>query len=102
MGQYDDDECSLPMCVHHNTAKYGYNHLDAVNRTWIHLKKRYFTIRAPKFVVEHAIEDAPVCDVASRCDGLIATSTNCPPGFLWGQKGNSFQPTREEKREYSN
>ncbi|GFW70531.1 hypothetical protein TNCV_1623651 [Trichonephila clavipes] len=36
------------------------------------------------------------------CDGLIAISTNYPQGLLWGQIGNSFQPTREEKREYSN
>ncbi|GFT22776.1 hypothetical protein TNCV_1856461 [Trichonephila clavipes] len=39
MGQYDENECMLPMCVHHDAAKNGCDHLDAVNRTWIHLKK---------------------------------------------------------------
>ncbi|GFU91279.1 hypothetical protein TNCV_4717931 [Trichonephila clavipes] len=34
------------MCVHHDVAKHGCDHLDAVNRTWIHLKKRRLAIRA--------------------------------------------------------
>ncbi|GFW90676.1 hypothetical protein TNCV_628421 [Trichonephila clavipes] len=36
------------------------------------------------------------------CDGLIAISTNYLQRFLWSQNGNSFQPTLEVKREYSN
>ncbi|GFV51205.1 hypothetical protein TNCV_2545541 [Trichonephila clavipes] len=39
MGQYDDDKCTLPMCAHHDAVKYGSDHLDAINRTRIHLKK---------------------------------------------------------------
>ncbi|GFW28463.1 hypothetical protein TNCV_4641281 [Trichonephila clavipes] len=66
MGQYDDDECKLPMCFRYDAIKHGCDHLDAVNRTWIHLKKEHLTIRAPRFIVDHTIEDAPVCDPASR------------------------------------
>ncbi|GFU72612.1 hypothetical protein TNCV_4838401 [Trichonephila clavipes] len=42
MGQYEDDECKLPMCVQRDGAKHGCGHLDAVNRTGIHLKKMTF------------------------------------------------------------
>ncbi|GFX36305.1 hypothetical protein TNCV_4932181 [Trichonephila clavipes] len=66
MGQYDDDECTLPMCFHHNAAKHGYDHFDAVNRTWIHLKEERLVICAPKFIIDHTIEDAPVCDAVSK------------------------------------
>ncbi|GFX82753.1 hypothetical protein TNCV_1194281 [Trichonephila clavipes] len=59
MGQYDEDECTLPMCVHHIAAKHGCDHLDAVNRTCIHLKK-CLAIRASRFVIHHTIEDASV------------------------------------------
>ncbi|GFV29458.1 hypothetical protein TNCV_2022151 [Trichonephila clavipes] len=33
IGQYHEDECTLPMCVHHDAAKHGCDHLDVVNRT---------------------------------------------------------------------
>ncbi|GFX27044.1 hypothetical protein TNCV_439501 [Trichonephila clavipes] len=66
MGQYDDDECTLPMCIHHDTAKHGCDHLEAIHRTWIHLKESHLTIRALRFVVDHTIEEASVCDAASR------------------------------------
>ncbi|GFT03434.1 hypothetical protein TNCV_2985951 [Trichonephila clavipes] len=39
MGQYDDDECLLPMYISPDAAKLGCDHLDAVNRTCIHQKK---------------------------------------------------------------
>ncbi|GFW92470.1 hypothetical protein TNCV_517871 [Trichonephila clavipes] len=39
MGQYDDDECNLPMRIHQDVTKHGCDYLDAVNRTCIHLKK---------------------------------------------------------------
>ncbi|GFV96388.1 hypothetical protein TNCV_2869661 [Trichonephila clavipes] len=54
------------MCVHHDATKHGYSHLDAVNRTWINLKKRCLVICAPSFDVDHTFEDAPVWDAASR------------------------------------
>ncbi|GFX89290.1 hypothetical protein TNCV_1339891 [Trichonephila clavipes] len=54
------------MCVHRDTAKNGCDHLDAVGKTWIDLEKCHLTIRAPRFVVDHTIEDAPVCDATSR------------------------------------
>ncbi|GFX11213.1 hypothetical protein TNCV_4424721 [Trichonephila clavipes] len=28
-GQYDNNECTLPMCVHHNATEHGGDHLDA-------------------------------------------------------------------------
>ncbi|GFX56617.1 hypothetical protein TNCV_3954441 [Trichonephila clavipes] len=57
---------TMPKCFHHVTAKHGCDHLNAVNRTWIHLKKCGLAIRAPRFVVDHTIEDASVCGEASR------------------------------------
>ncbi|GFU76296.1 hypothetical protein TNCV_527761 [Trichonephila clavipes] len=63
MGQYYDDECTLPMFVYHDTVKHGCDHLDAVNGIWIHLEKR--TSRPGSFV-DHTIEDTPVCDKTSR------------------------------------
>ncbi|GFS66100.1 hypothetical protein TNCV_2510871 [Trichonephila clavipes] len=42
------------------------SHLDAVSRTWIHLKKWRLVICAPRFVIDHTIEYAPVCNVASK------------------------------------
>ncbi|GFT92892.1 hypothetical protein TNCV_740521 [Trichonephila clavipes] len=37
------------------------------------------------------------------CDGAFITiSINVLFGFLWGQNGNSFQPTQEEERGYVN
>ncbi|GFW52746.1 hypothetical protein TNCV_2393261 [Trichonephila clavipes] len=65
MGQYDDDKCTLPMCIRHNCSKHGCEHLDALNRIWIYLKKLCLAIREARFVVDQSIEDAPVCDVAS-------------------------------------
>ncbi|GFV46704.1 hypothetical protein TNCV_3847141 [Trichonephila clavipes] len=56
------------MCVHHDAAKHECDHLHAVKKTWIHTHahlKICLAIRAPRFVVDHTIEDAPVCDAAS-------------------------------------
>ncbi|GFV91843.1 hypothetical protein TNCV_2975151 [Trichonephila clavipes] len=66
MGQYDDDECTLSICFHHDAAKHGCDYLDTVNRTWCHLKKGHFAIRAPRIVVDHTINDVPVCVAALR------------------------------------
>ncbi|GFV55602.1 hypothetical protein TNCV_1820891 [Trichonephila clavipes] len=56
-GQYDDNECTLPMCVHRDASKHGRNHLRAVSKTWIHLeKKSLLAISVP----------SPMCDAASR------------------------------------
>ncbi|GFV83087.1 hypothetical protein TNCV_2802131 [Trichonephila clavipes] len=39
--------------------------------------------------------------LSSSSDGaFIAISINVLMGFLWGQNGNSFQPTQEEERGY--
>ncbi|GFU38284.1 hypothetical protein TNCV_2432821 [Trichonephila clavipes] len=54
------------MYAHHDTSKHGCDHLGAINRTWIHLKKSRLTIRLTRFIADHTIEDAPVCDAASR------------------------------------
>ncbi|GFW80035.1 uncharacterized protein TNCV_984441 [Trichonephila clavipes] len=66
MDQYDDDECMLSVCIHHYDAKHRCDHLYAVNRTWIHLKKWCLTIHIPRIVVDHTIEDTYVWDTASR------------------------------------
>ncbi|GFU37407.1 protein alan shepard [Trichonephila clavipes] len=49
--------------VHHFAAKRGCDHLDAVNRTWIHQKK---WSRHSCAQIDYTIENAPVCDAASR------------------------------------
>ncbi|GFV88773.1 hypothetical protein TNCV_3355251 [Trichonephila clavipes] len=41
-------------------------HLDAVNRTRIHLKRQRPAIGVPRFIVDLTFEDAPVCDANSR------------------------------------
>ncbi|GFW40602.1 hypothetical protein TNCV_4824381 [Trichonephila clavipes] len=65
MGQYDDYECTLPLCVHQDAAKHGCDLLNTVNRTWIHLKKLRLAILVPRFVVDCTTEDAHVCDAES-------------------------------------
>ncbi|GFV81237.1 integrase catalytic domain-containing protein [Trichonephila clavipes] len=54
------------MCVHYDAAKHKCNHFDTVSRTWNHVKIRRLAIRTPRFIVDYTIEDAPVCDAASR------------------------------------
>ncbi|GFW85261.1 hypothetical protein TNCV_3250011 [Trichonephila clavipes] len=61
------------MCVHHDDSKYGRDHLGAVNRTWIHLKISRLAIDVPMFVVDHTIEDASVCDAASRITSAMVS-----------------------------
>ncbi|GFU05614.1 hypothetical protein TNCV_3292071 [Trichonephila clavipes] len=50
----------------HRCTKQGCDHLDVVNEVWIHAKKGRLAIRAPRFVIDHTIEDAPVIDASSR------------------------------------
>ncbi|GFW09692.1 hypothetical protein TNCV_1393931 [Trichonephila clavipes] len=66
MGQYDDDEYTLPMRVRHDANKHGCDHRYAVNSTRIHLTNWHLAFSVPRFVVDHNIEDASVCDAASR------------------------------------
>ncbi|GFY35925.1 HTH_Tnp_Tc3_2 domain-containing protein [Trichonephila clavipes] len=66
MGKYVNEKCTLPMWIHQDAAKHGYGHLDAVNRTWIHLKILRFSIQMSRFVVDCTIEETSVCDTASR------------------------------------
>ncbi|GFU57715.1 hypothetical protein TNCV_3638671 [Trichonephila clavipes] len=74
MGQYDEDKCTLPMCVHHNGAKHGCNHLDAVSRMQIGLQAEWhLIIHAPRFVVNYTIKDALVCGAASMVPSAIVS-----------------------------
>ncbi|GFU30635.1 hypothetical protein TNCV_3438031 [Trichonephila clavipes] len=77
MGQYDDDESTLLMCVHHDAAKHGCDYLGAVNRTWIHLKN-HLAIRGSKFVVDHTIEDAPVRHAAPGGSSSLSLQAENP------------------------
>ncbi|GFS71274.1 hypothetical protein TNCV_5050241 [Trichonephila clavipes] len=61
------------MCVHHDAAKHVCDHLDAVNITWINLKKCCLAVCAPRFVVDHTIEDAPKCDAAPRVSAAMVS-----------------------------
>ncbi|GFW34078.1 hypothetical protein TNCV_287621 [Trichonephila clavipes] len=54
------------MCIHQDATKHGCDYLDAVKRTWIHLKKWRMAIHASRFVVDHTIEDAPAGDATLR------------------------------------
>ncbi|GFT29223.1 hypothetical protein TNCV_3588161 [Trichonephila clavipes] len=73
MGQYDDDECMLPISVHHDVAKHGCDHLDAVNRICTYLKKRLLAIHASRFVVDNTIEDVLICDAASSVAAVMVS-----------------------------
>ncbi|GFS65330.1 hypothetical protein TNCV_2451531 [Trichonephila clavipes] len=63
----------LPICVHYDASKHGCDHLGAVNRTWIQLKKSRLAIRVSRFVVDNTIEDAPVRHAASRVAAAMVT-----------------------------
>ncbi|GFU09068.1 hypothetical protein TNCV_1319261 [Trichonephila clavipes] len=68
------------VCVsgYHDTAKDGCDHLDAVNRTWIHPKIRRLAIRASRFVVDDTFKDAPSCSFkGSQSPDLRAESPRC-------------------------
>ncbi|GFV31075.1 hypothetical protein TNCV_4814081 [Trichonephila clavipes] len=54
------------MCVHHDASKHVCYHLGAVNKTWIGVRKSRLAIFVPRFVIDHAIQDTPLCDAASR------------------------------------
>ena len=66
MGQYDDVERMLENARFQDVVKHGYDHHNTVNRIDIYLKTRNYVIPMFRLVVKHTIEDAPVCDVASR------------------------------------
>ncbi|GFY01918.1 hypothetical protein TNCV_4796401 [Trichonephila clavipes] len=66
MGQEHNDECTRPMCAHHDASKHGCGHLDSVKRTWIHLKNGRLAIRVSGFVVDLTIQDTPVYDATSK------------------------------------
>ncbi|GFW41060.1 hypothetical protein TNCV_414691 [Trichonephila clavipes] len=66
MCQYDDEKSMLPTRVHYDVAKHGCYHLDAINRTWIHLKQGLIAILTSWFVIDHTIEDTPLCDAMSK------------------------------------
>ena len=56
MGQYDDIECALAMCILHNFAKHKRDHHDAIKRIEIRLKTPRHDIPATRHVVEHTID----------------------------------------------
>ncbi|GFW57145.1 hypothetical protein TNCV_540621 [Trichonephila clavipes] len=73
MGQHGDDEYTLPVYIHHDAAKHGCNRLDAVNRTWIPLKKGRLTIPALRFIIYHSSEDASVYDATSKAAAAMVS-----------------------------
>lgn len=56
------------MCVLHDDAKQECEN----HGVWIRLKRRPDAISASRFVVDHTIEDATVCDAASRIAEAMA------------------------------
>ncbi|GFV35031.1 hypothetical protein TNCV_317051 [Trichonephila clavipes] len=50
----------------HNVIKRWYDNHDSLNITWNRLKRRHHVIASSRFTVDYTIEDAPVCNVASR------------------------------------
>ena len=73
MGQYVNVKCTLAACVLHYATKQRCKHRDTINKIEIRLKTRYHGIPVSKFVVEHIIDGASVCDVASRVTETIIT-----------------------------
>ncbi|GFY29515.1 hypothetical protein TNCV_2626851 [Trichonephila clavipes] len=53
---------------------HGCNHLDAVNRTWVNLKKKRSHHSCARLVVDHTIEEVPVCDAASRVAAAMVSN----------------------------
>ncbi|GFY24180.1 hypothetical protein TNCV_1012331 [Trichonephila clavipes] len=78
MGQYDDDECMLPMDVHLDATGHGCDHLDAVNSAWIQLEVSCLSIRTPGFIVDLTAENAHICDAASRVAATIVSKLRVP------------------------
>ncbi|GFS47084.1 hypothetical protein TNCV_2052801 [Trichonephila clavipes] len=73
MGQYDYEEYMLPKYVHHDATNHGYPHFDAVNRTWIHLKRDILPFMRPvSSLITHTIDDTFVCDAASLAEAMVS------------------------------
>ena len=64
--KYDYVECTLAIFVLHDGAKHRCNHHDGLNRIKIRLKIRRHAIPTTKFVVDHAVESTPACNVTLR------------------------------------
>ncbi|GFW75261.1 hypothetical protein TNCV_4189161 [Trichonephila clavipes] len=73
-----------------------YHPSELVGRIRQHLVKFLTSLPSQRFDLSPTVQQ-------SACDGtFIAFSVKSPLGVLFGQNGNSFQPTREEERDYAN
>ncbi|GFW82516.1 hypothetical protein TNCV_1794091 [Trichonephila clavipes] len=72
-GQCDDDECTLSMCVHHDATQHECDYLDAINRTWMHLKMDTSSFMHPGVRTDLTIENAPVSDAASKVTATMVS-----------------------------
>ncbi|GFV43819.1 hypothetical protein TNCV_1658641 [Trichonephila clavipes] len=72
-------ECTIFVCVHHDAAKYGCDHLDAVIRTWTHLKNDVSLFVCPGFSLItplKTLQSVMLCQ-GSRSHGLRAQIPCC-------------------------
>ncbi|GFV57077.1 hypothetical protein TNCV_2932001 [Trichonephila clavipes] len=51
MGQYDDDECTLLMCVHHDAVKHVSDHPDAIDSPEMHPEPTFCVLTVANAVV---------------------------------------------------
>ena len=68
MGKHDDVQCPLTTNVHHNAVNHRCGHHNAENRIEILLKTR-----RPRFILEHIVEDAPICVAVSGVAEAMVT-----------------------------
>ncbi|GFX01207.1 hypothetical protein TNCV_4581731 [Trichonephila clavipes] len=66
----------LVVYVLHNVTKRGCIHHNFSNRTWICRKRQRYAIVESGFIFNSTIEEAGVCDVASRAELTIQAAAN--------------------------
>ncbi|GFX13298.1 hypothetical protein TNCV_2907211 [Trichonephila clavipes] len=65
----------LPMCVHHDAAKHGLDHLDAhpCKQNLDSFEKMTFHHSCSRFVVDYTTKDALLCDAVTTVAAAIVT-----------------------------
>ncbi|GFT28039.1 hypothetical protein TNCV_644301 [Trichonephila clavipes] len=77
MGQYDDDERTLPMCAHHDATKHECDHLNARQDVAAFMVSK-LRINAAVKVVELFVQTFVVLQVTLILDSVIVTWLHDP------------------------
>ncbi|GFS93041.1 hypothetical protein TNCV_532451 [Trichonephila clavipes] len=73
MGQYDDDECTLPISVHCDATEHRCDHHDADKKNPDSSEIMTSHHSCIRFVDDPTIEDSPVCGAASRVVAVMVS-----------------------------